>query len=207
MTTIIFDFDGTIADSLEVVGDIFYEMTRHKELKQTEIAKIRQLPLRQVAKKLHVRWWQIPILVMRGRKLMSGRIDEISIFKEMPAVIRQLKAENYKLLIISSNDKTTIRSILRRENLDSCFDKIYGGIGLFGKALALQRTIWSNRLNRRTCYYIGDEERDIEASQRVNIHCIAVAWGYSDTSRLRELNPYAIALQPKDIVKIINQSH
>jgi phosphoglycolate phosphatase len=206
MANIIFDFDGTIADSLEVVGDIFYEMTQHRELKKPEIAKIRQLPLRQIAKQLHVRWWQIPILVIRGRKLMSVKTDEISIFKGIAGVIKQLKAKNNKLLIMSSNSSITVRSILRRENLENYFSKIYGGIGLFSKAQMLQRIIWSNRLNRKTCYYIGDEERDIEASRRVNIHCIAVAWGFSDTSRLRELHPYALALQPKDIISIINQN-
>ena len=206
MANIIFDFDGTIADSLEAVGDIFYEMTRHRDLSDDEIAKLRQLSLRQIAKQLDVRWWQIPRLVMRGRKIMAERTDEIYIFKDMADVIKQLKAENHKLLIISSNSTTTIHSVLRRENLDKYFDKIYGGIGLFSKARSLRRIIWSNRLSRKTCFYIGDEERDIEASTRVGIHCIAVEWGFSDIKRLRELHPYGLAMQAKDIVKIINMN-
>jgi phosphoglycolate phosphatase-like HAD superfamily hydrolase len=64
----------------------------------------------------------------------------------------------------------------------------------------------TNRLGRKTSYYIGDEERDIEASLRVGIHCIAVAWGFSDTQRLREMYPYGLAYKPADIIKIIDQS-
>jgi phosphoglycolate phosphatase len=125
MANIIFDFDGTIADSLEVVGDIFYEMTQHRELSDAEVAKIRQMSLRQVAKRLHVHWWQIPILLMRGRKIMAGKADEISIFKGIPETLKQLKADGHKLLVMSSNSAKTIRIILRRNNLDGYFVKIY----------------------------------------------------------------------------------
>jgi HAD superfamily hydrolase (TIGR01549 family) len=206
MANIIFDFDGTIADSLEVVGDIFYEMTQHRELSDAEIAKIRQMSLRQVAKKLHVHWWQIPILLMRGRKIMAGKAEEINIFKGIPETLKQLKADGHKLMVMSSNSAKTIRVILRRNNLDGYFVKIYGDIGLFSKAQVLRRVLLTNRLGRKTSYYIGDEERDVEASLRVGIHCIAVAWGFSDTQRLREMHPYGIALKPSDIIKIINQS-
>lgn len=203
MANLIFDFDGTLADSLEVVGDIFYEMTRHRELNKTEISAIRQLSLRQIAKKLHVHWWQIPGLLMRGRKIMSGKIDEISIFKGIPEALEQLKTDGHKLLIMSSNSTKTIRVILQHNNLENYFDKIYGDIGLFSKAQSLRRLILTNRLGRKTSYYIGDEERDVEASMRVGVHCIAVTWGFSDTQRLREMHPYALAKRPEDIVKII----
>jgi phosphoglycolate phosphatase len=206
MANIIFDFDGTIADSLEVVGDIFYEMTQHRELSDAEVAKIRQMSLRQVAKRLHVHWWQIPILLMRGRKIMAGKADEISIFKGIPETLKQLKADGHKLLVMSSNSAKTIRIILRRNNLDGYFVKIYGDIGLFSKAQVLRRVLLTNRLGRKTSYYIGDEERDIEASLRIGIHCIAVAWGFSDTQRLREMHPYGLAYKPADIIKIIDQS-
>ncbi len=206
MATIIFDFDGTIADSLEVIGDIFYEVTRHQELKSSEIDEIRQQSLRQVAKQLHVRWWQVPLLMLRGRQLMAGRTAEISIFKGIPDVIKQLKADKYKMLVMSSNSTSTIKAILRRENLDGYFAKIYGGIGLFSKARALRRIIITNRLSRKSTFYIGDEERDVEASLRVGIHCIAVAWGFSNTERLRELHPYGLALKPPDIIEVINQN-
>jgi HAD superfamily hydrolase (TIGR01549 family) len=205
MANIIFDFDGTIADSLEVVGDIFYKVTRHRELKPDEIAQIRQLPLKQVANKLHVHWWQIPFLMFRGRKLMAARVSEITIFNGMPDVIKQLKNEGHKLLIMSSNSAATITAILRQKNLEAYFVKIYGGIGIFSKARALRRIILINRLSRKRTYYIGDEERDVEASLRVNIRCIAVTWGFSDTQRLRSLHPYGLALQPEDIVKIIKK--
>ncbi|MGD0284034.1 MAG: HAD hydrolase-like protein [Candidatus Saccharimonadales bacterium] len=207
MANLIFDFDGTIADSLEIVGDIFYEVTSHRELKPDEIAKIRQLPLKQVAKKLHVHWWQMPFLMFRGRKLMALRADEIPIFKGIPDVVKQLKANGHKLLIMSSNSSITISSVLHQKNLTGYFDKIYGGIGIFSKARALRRIILVNRLSRQKTYYIGDEERDVEASLRVNIHCIAVAWGFSDTQRLRDLHPYGLALQPGDIDKILKSAN
>ena len=165
----------------------------------------RRLPLKQVAKQLHVRWWQIPFLVVRGRKLMAARLEEITIYNGIPNIVKQLKEDGHKLLIVSSNSTATIISILRRNNLDEFFDKIYGGVGIFGKTHALRRLILVNRLSRKKCYYIGDEERDIEASLRVNIHCIAVTWGFSVTQRLRELHPYGLAQQPEDIIRIINR--
>ncbi len=45
MKTLVFDFDGTIADSFELVVDIAYELTGLPKQSDEQVARLRHLPL------------------------------------------------------------------------------------------------------------------------------------------------------------------
>ncbi len=63
----------------------------------------------------------------------------------------------------------------------------------------------SNSLHVKDSIYIGDETRDILASKAIGMRCIAVSWGFAETSFLESLHPTAIARKPQDIVTILEE--
>ena len=72
MRTIIFDFDGTIGDSLKVTIQIGHKLTGHSLLTKPEvIEKLRGLRLIDVARELGIKKYQWPFLLYRGRRLMT----------------------------------------------------------------------------------------------------------------------------------------
>jgi phosphoglycolate phosphatase len=204
---IIFDFDGTIADSFGVIVDVFEKLTKqpHK-LTPAEIDGLRDLPLLSVAHRLGVSNWQIPFLLTRGRWKMAGRLREVMPFEGMPAVIEKLHAEGHELLIMSSNSHRNIKKFLKQHHLNNYFVDIKGGVGMFGKPRALRRLLRSNNLKPKDCYYIGDETRDVEAALAVGTRSIAVLWGFARDEKLIELNPTANASSPQDIIRIIEEA-
>ncbi|MDB5688102.1 MAG: family hydrolase, partial [Rhizorhabdus sp.] len=104
MAAIIFDFDGTIADSFEVIVDIFGSITGKKEkASDEEIAELRGQSLQNVARHVGIPMWKIPFLLTRGRYMMGRRMDQVPIFEGMGKVIEELHAEGHELLIVSSN--------------------------------------------------------------------------------------------------------
>jgi phosphoglycolate phosphatase len=203
MATVIFDFDGTIADSFPVIVDVFQQLTHSTPLPPAEIQRLRLLPLHDLGRELHIAKWRIPLLLWRGRRLMKQRISEVEVFDGIPQVIAALHHHNHQLFVVSSNDTKAIEAFLKRHKLDNYFTQINGSVGLFAKAKSLQKMLNQNHINREDCYYIGDEVRDIEAALRLGIKQIAVTWGYNDATILKAYYPTALVNTPAQLLNAI----
>lgn len=204
--TIIFDFDGTIADSLTMTIEIFRNLTGWQGAQTPEeIATFRRMALRKVIKEVKVPLYQVPSLLMRGRKIMADRVTEVAVFPGMGKVIKELHADGHRLFVMSSNSTHNVDKFLRHHKLHTYFDGIYGGVGLLNKAASVKRVMRLNNIDRTQCVYIGDEQRDIEGAHRAHIKVIAVAWGYNDPVLLKKHHPTALAETPEDILEIIRK--
>ena len=208
MAAIIFDFDGTVADSFEVIVDIFEGLVkRPNRLSEEEIAELRGYPISVLVKRLHLPWWRVPYLLLRGRHIMGKRLREIPTFAGMPRVIDELHAQGHELFIVSSNSARNVRKFLKQHHLYKYFVEVHGNAGLVshGKSKVLRRVLRGNHLAAADCIYIGDETRDIEATKAVNMRCIAVSWGFAERAFLEQHQPTAMADEPQDIVRIIDE--
>jgi phosphoglycolate phosphatase len=203
--TVIFDFDGTIADSFESVVKIFEHLTGNKNMTTQDIDELRKTPIREVASKLGVSFWKAPFLLSRGRYLMAAQIKHLHTFPQIPTVIEQLHAEGHELFILTSNSTRNVKSFLKHHHMYKRFVEVRGGVGLFGKAKAIQRLLERNSLEIKDCVYVGDETRDIESAQEIGMRVISVSWGFADRQSLEKHNPTAIADIPEDIVRILEE--
>jgi phosphoglycolate phosphatase len=203
MSNLIFDFDGTIANSFEVAESIFYELTGHEPITDENfIAYMRRLPLLKAAKEMHISTTQLPRLLIKGRMLMQQRMDQVKAFTGIAPVLRQLHSEGNRLFIISSNSQPNVEKFLREHELYDCFDKVYGGVGLFSKARILKKVMRHNKIKADVSFYIGDEVRDINAAKHANVRIVSVAWGYNDIEALKAEKPFATAMKPADLLGV-----
>lgn len=203
---LIFDFDGTIADSFDVAESIFYELTGREPVTDPGLREhLRSLPLLKAAKEMRISATQMPRLLIKGRAMMQSRISQVVSFKDINPVLHELHEEGFRLFIISSNSQPNVLTFIENNKLEDCFDAIYGGIGLFSKARAIRKVMWRNKLKSKDTYYIGDEVRDINAAKRARVKSIAVEWGYNDSLALEKQHPFSIAKHPDDLLKIFGQ--
>lgn len=191
MTTYIFDFDGTLADSFSLACNILMSHTQYlgcKQLTKDELLKLKNMHAREVLKYLNIPLWRIPFFVNKIRKIVDQRIDEIIIFPEWAQTFQHLDP-HHQLGLISSNSSKIVEYVLKKHYLFELFDFIACDQPLFGKKHCLKKLIKQKKINPTTTYYIGDEVRDIEAAQANNIHSIAVSWGFNSHERLKLANP------------------
>lgn len=202
--TILFDFDGTLADSFETVVNIFYDLTDYPRIDDQElVAFLRKQPLSVVFKALHIKPIQVPRLVMKGRKMMGERMDEVRVFEGIPEAIKELHTQGYQLYVMSSNSAPNITQFLKSNELDQYFRRVYGGVGLFNKAAAIRKIMRQNNLQAEDCIYIGDEARDIEGSHKAGLKIVSVGWGYNDAVMLRACKPEKLIERPNELVTAI----
>jgi phosphoglycolate phosphatase len=203
MSNLIFDFDGTIANSFEVAENIFYELTGHERVTDENfIAYMRRLPLLKAAKEMHISTAQLPRLLLKGRALMQQRMDQVKAFAGISPVVKKLHEDGNRLFIISSNSQPNVEKFLKEHHLYECFDGVYGGVGLFSKARVLKKVMRRNKIKAEESFYIGDEVRDINAAKHANVRAVSVSWGYNDIEALKAEKPFATVTKPQDLIQV-----
>lgn len=205
MKNVIFDFDGTLADSFHVFVQSVEEVLKRPKFTDAEISDLRGLSTRAVAKRLRVRWWEMPTLVKNGQKAVNRRIGEVKLFDGIPELIRKLSRNGFKLYIVTSNSSGPVTQVLEQYGLNKLFPKqrVVTGSGIFGKSKKLKGLIKRQKIGKGSCIYVGDETSDIESAKKVGLKSIAVAWGFNSPESLEKHEPTAIITHPADLPKVI----
>jgi phosphoglycolate phosphatase len=199
-SAIIFDFDGTIADSFLIALSITYELVHREPLPDEDISRLRSMSLIQVLRELRIPPWRVPFLLRRIRRRMSGRMDEIMIIPGIGEIIKAL-SEEHKLFILSSNSAANVRVFLQRFGIEGCFSGIYGNVSPLRKASKLLKLVRENSLSIRDAWYVGDEARDIKAAHLACLKSAAVTWGYSNIHALKSHQPDKLVFSPDELMR------
>ncbi len=205
MAVIIFDFDGTITDSLDYFVDFIAKEADKPSLSDHERRALHGLSLAEVARRLGHPWWRLPRLYYKGRSRMYPVINTFSPFVGMPKVIRKLHAEGHELFILSSNSVRNMHKFLHHRLLHRYFLEVYGGVAMFGKASALKQLLREHNLEIRDAVYVGDELRDVEAAQSIGLRAVAVSWGFTQRGNLAASKPTAVADTPAELMRILEE--
>ncbi|GAE92787.1 phosphoglycolate phosphatase [Gracilibacillus boraciitolerans JCM 21714] len=177
--TIIFDFDGTIVDSKKalVAGwNKLAQKTNYRELKLSDIEKFRKLSIKEKGQFLRCPLYKIPFLMPKFYRLYQEFIHEVEIIDGIKELMENLKTKGYYIGILSTNSPENISTVLERYQITSV-SKIFSSTSVFGKDKLLKRLIMEERIPISKVIYIGDEERDIIACNKVNVPMIWVSWG------------------------------
>lgn len=187
---VIFDFDGTLADSapwfISTLGGL---ALKHgfKQVSRQEIDMLRGKPSREIVRYLGIRFWQMPAIAQDLRRQSAQVAGEIPLFAGVPRLLRDVKGAGARIAIVSSNGEETVRRVLGTSA--GMVDHYVCGASLFGKAAkfrALRRTL---RLHPREVLSVGDEGRDVDAARKAGFTSVGVTWGYATEAALRVAGP------------------
>ena len=213
ITTINFDFDGVIADTLSFTFKKILEIARFLKVEGlTErqiINETRSKNLKELMQTgLNLEWFKLPFVPAMVKKMqveLGRQIDTIKIFPGVKSALIGLDKKGYRLAILSSNIKENIDKFIVNNKIEM-FDFVYGKSNILGKADELADLIKTYRLNKSETIYIGDEIRDVEACKKNKIKIIAVSWGLHKEAALRRHGADFIAKKPGDILKIVDKN-
>ena len=186
----IFDFDGTLADSLDWFRASFQETIARFDLAPVspeELEGMRGLSAREIMARLKVSMWQLPAIVSDMRKRKLAAASETSLFAGIPAMLADLQRLGVKTAIVSSDSEASVRQVLGpTASLITRFDC---GAAVFGKHWKFRRVARKLGAKPTETICIGDEIRDIEAADAASMDSGAVAWGYALPAALQAAKP------------------
>lgn len=207
MKTVIFDFDGTIADSFPFTFEAVRELAPkygYEPLTVEEIEVLREMSFRDIVKRYHLGPIKLIRMTLDAHAVSARRMSETKIFPGMKETLEKLRQSGYRLVIMSSNSRRNIETFLEDNNLD-VFDSIDTTLSLSGKGRKLLRIMRRLGLSAANVIYVGDEVRDYEAAREAGIAAINVTWGYNKPEILTKSNKN-LADTPAELLALITKS-
>ena len=201
---IIFDFDGTIADTASLFYEAAnklsgkYKLGNIKNLKYYKNVSMKDL----FEKEFKISKFKIPFLMRDCLKYTNQIQSRIKLFTGVKKLISELK-RNHEIGILTSNLRDTVDKVLNRNKLKVSF--IHQKLPLFSKDKAILKILKTQKLKVNEVIYIADEIRDIIACKKAGIKIIAVDWGYESKKLLLTEKPDFIVSKAKEILKVIKR--
>lgn len=190
--TIIFDFDGTIANTLDAAIKIYNRLAhqyRCEQVKLEDLPNLRARKAQEFLKDYGVSHIKLPIILLHIQKELRKEIALIDPIEGVIDALFQIKEAGYNLGIMTSNSKSNVSAFLKANKIDHLFDFIYSGKHIFGKDKVIKRLLRKQNIPHNQAIYVGDETRDVEAAKKIKLPVIAVSWGFNSHCILSSLEP------------------
>ena len=204
MRAVLFDLDGTLADTdadiraawKAALADLNLACPRFDEL------FVAGPPLDEMIRRLFPTE-ATPALVEEIRRLFATHYDADGFpnTREYPGVldiVRDLKARGDVTAIVTNKRFLGARAMMRHFRWNDCFDHLYAGDmfeatkGRLPKSELLGLVLDDLHLQRESCVLVGDTASDFKAAQANGLPSIAVSWGYGTAAELA-LAPCVVA--------------
>ncbi|MBQ3139016.1 MAG: HAD family hydrolase [Ruminococcus sp.] len=211
MTTVIFDLDGTIADTIEDLADAVNYGLRKLGCPEHDINSYKQF-VGNGAMILCIR------ALPEGKKDMSEKLldlfheyydvhylDKTKLYEGIKNTLDTLAANGVTLAIATNKPQDAAHKIVEKLLPDVPFTKVLGGCDERPKKP--DSTVINEILNGlsedNTVYMIGDSNVDIQTAKNCGILSIGCVWGFRGRTELEAAGADFIAEKAEDITKII----
>jgi pyrophosphatase PpaX len=181
LDTVIFDFDGTLADTSGLVINSFQTVYKkfHGEEKPVEyISKFFGEPLKVTLEREFTQ--PLEEVMKEYREYQVSRFnDDVKLFNNTREILQYLKSKNIKMAIVTSRMKFSVEKALRDFDIEKYFDVV----------IAIEDTknhkphpepLWKaiDCLNTSAdkVLFVGDSKYDIECAINANVTPVLVAW-------------------------------
>ena len=206
--TILFDFDGTIADTNRLISESHFLVMEENfpgRFKMKEMAQFNGPSLEEIYGRLDQD--RKDELVARYREVMLEKHDEmIGLFPGIKEMLGNLKQEGLRLGVVSTKRTDVLKRGISILGITDYFDTIIGS-GDFSQPkpdpeslfLAMERL----EAKRETSAMVGDNHHDIVAGNNAGITSIFVGWSEKTTAFIQPYQPTKTVKNPHELEEYI----
>jgi phosphoglycolate phosphatase len=194
---ILFDFDGTLADTFPRMERLLPRVARELRFRvpsPEEIRALREMRLPQILADLRIPWWKVPLVVWRARALLACGPVPVELFPGIAELLHDLDGAGVEWGIQTTNGLDLVRRTLRHNQAPEP-GWIESGVSLSGKARRLRRFAQVRAIPPGDLLLVADETRDVQAALEAGVSVIAVGWGYNTPRALADAGASRIALE------------
>lgn len=203
--TILFDFDGTLAETMMLIHEVFNGLSSvygYRHLPAEEIETARHLSIREFIEFVEIPVWKVPIIAIHARRKMHASMDQILPPKGLVDVLTQIHASRlYFMDILTSNRRKNVLRFLSQHRIN-WFDEVESTRAILSKKKRVEKYIRQKGLNPAELFYIGDTTVDVESARHAGAQTVAVSWGLNTRQALEKANPDFLVDEPSELLSI-----
>ena len=211
---VIFDFDGTLADTKENII-LTFQMTMKElgvEIKsRQECAATIGLTLEDAFKVLYPGMAAEKYILLRDtyRRIFkeNRKILVPGLFPEVMATLEELRRRGYLMSIASSRQSPSLQSFLEDMKIAHLFEYAVGGDNVEHPKPAPDAVLQILRhynLSAEEAFVVGDMPFDINMATNAGVKSCGVTWGNADAAQLKESGANYIIDKMSQLLEILN---
>ena len=203
-----FDFDGTLADTLELCLRAFCQAASpylHREPSIPELVRHFGIAEEGMAHKL---------CPAHGEEVYRGYLREYESmhpiycpapFPGIKEGLARLSEAGARLALITGKGAESLKISLKTLGLENVFSLVFtGGFEYNKKSEQLSELLERTGVRPEECLYVGDVLSDITLSRQVGVKCLSVAWAKTaNVQELKENNADFVFFSVDDLISYI----
>lgn len=205
MKYILFDFDGTLADSAQLYMNVWNLLAGRygfKSVTKADLLLTRNLTIPERARQYNFPMHKLPVILPQIYRHFKENISEVKLFGGVKEMLEKLAHNGYVIGIVSSNAKENIELLLQQEQIDSV-SQVWSSSRIFGKDAVIKKFMKQHNALPQEVLYVGDEVRDIVACNKVSVPFMWVSWGLDGYELIEKENPKYIVHTPDEIMDLL----
>ncbi|WP_372794217.1 HAD hydrolase-like protein [Pontiella sp.] len=203
--TILFDFDGTLAETMMLIHEVFNGLSSvygYRHLPEAEIEAARHMSVREFIEFVGIPVWKVPLIAIHARRRMHDSMDQILPPHGLVEVLTQIhKSGRYFMDILTSNRRENVLRFLAEHQI-SWFDEVESTRAILSKKRRVEKYIAKKGLNPDELYYVGDTTVDVESARHAGARTVAVSWGLNTREALEKAKPDFLVHDPAELLSI-----
>ncbi len=214
ITTVLFDLDGTLLDTLDdLVASVNYALeTNHlPQRSKLEVRRmlgngVRALMKAAVPADLSSTDFESVFDCFRSY-YMEHSLNTTRPYDGIPELLEALKRRHYKIGIVSNKMDEAVQE-LNQKFFSGYVDVAVGESPTIHRKPASDGIMFAlNSFGSRLdeAVYVGDSEVDLETARNAHITCLSATWGFRDTTYLLAQGADHLVTVPSDILQFVEQ--
>jgi len=208
---VLFDFDGTLADTnpliIKTFKETFATLLPDQPFTDSEIINCIGPTLEQTGRKYFP---EDPETFVNVYRELNGKYHDemIKIYPGILEMVSILKEKGLKLAVVSSKRRDFVVRGLRQTGLLDFFDYIVAADDVNEPkpdAEGILKAMNHYGVTQAECLMVGDNSHDVDAAKNAGVKGIAVGWAFKGVDYLAALEPDYLVMDAMEIVEIIDE--
>jgi len=202
---LLFDFDGTIADSIGLglqIANTLAPQFGIAPLSKEDFDRVRSMSIPKAMKTLNMPFYKLPKAIPLALAEYHRLIHDLLPFEGIHDMLQDLQNMGCKMALLSSNTKENVKHFVDQHDLDF-FEWVEGTSGILKKHSSIRKQLKKHKLKADNVIYVGDEIRDVIAAHKCGLRIISVSWGFHTVALLSSQNPDYLVETPTQIVQLV----
>ena len=208
----IFDFDGTLVDSVDGIWKTANEMGKKfgikKPFKRSRIVASVGTGLDDFVSVIfpaQVKQYGVEEMIRIYRKSYDVNYKSgLKIFRNVKKTLALLYAKGITMAIVSNKLKKYVDEIIKEVGISGYFDMTLGSEDvprMKPDPYAVYHLMKKYKVKKRDILFIGDSQYDVETANNAGVDCVYLTYGYADRKVVESLKP---AFVFNDFAKIMD---
>ncbi|API93470.1 MULTISPECIES: pyrophosphatase PpaX [unclassified Virgibacillus] len=204
--TILFDLDGTLIDTNElIIASFFHTFGQYNyQFTREEIIEFNGPPLLDTFKAIDAEKAERMVQTYRAHN-MKEHDNYVKAFPFVEETLKQLKQNGMKLGVVTTKMRQGVKKGLATTDLEPYFDTVITLDDVKHPkphAEPVMKAMDKLAADAATTLMVGDNSHDLEAGKNAGVQTAGVAWSFKGKERLMQYKPTYMLEDMRDLLTI-----